>query len=262
MMDVYFKKPDSKLLSEYIEGFYLLTNEKKDSGFSYQTFPNNFQMVTFLLNGTASKEGNLIQVMPSGNPVSAYFINHYASPMKIEYFGKVKELTIYFKPLGLHQFVSQIENHEQFENFNLFHDFESGIWNILSAENPRESLSELENYFANRFVLKKIDLITNLVKEIEYLDMASLSLKYNISRQYINYLFHRYLGKSPRDFKRIQRFIQSAKSKEISLTHKGLDAWFYDQSHFSKEIRNITGYQPKLFFKNIHFMTSNPWMLA
>lgn len=261
-MDVYFKKPDSKLLSEYIEGFYLLTNEKEDSGFSYQTFPNNFQMVTFLLNGTASKEGNLIQVMPSDNPVSAYFINHYASPMKIEYFGKVRELTIYFKPLGLHQFVSQIENHEQFENFNVFHDFESGIRNILSAENPRKSLSELENYFANRFVLKKIDLITNLVKEIEYLDMASLSLKYNISRQYIKNLFHRYLGKSPRDFKRIQRFIQSAKSKEISLTHKGLDAWFYDQSHFSKEIRNITGYQPKLFFKNIHFMTSNPWMLA
>lgn len=226
MMDVYFKKPDSQLLSDYIEGFYLLMNEKEDSGFSYHTFPNNFQMVTFLLNGTASREGNLIQVIPSDHQISAYF------------------------------------NYEQFENFNLFHDFESGVRNILSADHPGESLSELENYFMNRFVFKRLDLIGNLIREIEYLDMASLSLKYNISRQYINSLFHRYLGKSPRDFKRIQRFIQSAKSKEINLTHKGLDASFYDQSHFSKEIRNITGYQPKLFFKNIHFMTSNPWMLA
>ncbi|WP_295200199.1 helix-turn-helix domain-containing protein [uncultured Chryseobacterium sp.] len=262
MMDVYFKKPDSELLSDYIEGFYLLMNEEEDSEFSYHTFPNNFQIVTFLLNGTASREGNLIQVTPSENPVSAYFTNHYTSPMKIDYFGKVKELTIYFKPLGLHHFVSHIENDERFENFNLFHDFKSGIRNILSAENPAESLLELESYFMNRFIFKKLDLMENLIREIEYLNIKTLSLKYNISRQYINNLFHRYLGKSPREFKQIQRFMKSAKSKEISLTHKGLDASFYDQPHFSKEIKSITGYQPKLFFKKIHFMTSNPWMLV
>ena len=66
-------------------------------------------------------------------------------------------------------------------------------------------------------------------------------------------LFNRYVGTSPKQFQRLQRF-QTALNKLItqppdSLTTLAHEFEYYDQTHFIKDFKAFTGASPSLFIK-------------
>lgn len=265
-MKLHFEKPKSKLLSEYIEGYYFFINEEENFNFAYYTFPNNFQIVSVLLNNEIGKTNNSVQVTGSSNTTfTSNLTYHYKTPIKIQYSGVVKELTIYFKPLGLNKFVPHLSNYfekrENFTTFIPFEDYEDALTEILNTKSIEIASQNLEDYLILKYDSEKLKFIEDLVCDIEFNDITVLADRYNISRQYINKLFHQHLGKSPADFKRIQRFRKSIQSSEPKLIHKGLAAQFYDQSHFIREIKKITNQTPKSFFSQTDLLTSNPWLI-
>ncbi len=76
--------------------------------------------------------------------------------------------------------------------------------------------------------------------------LAQLSRYVGVSPFYLVRLFKRYAGQTPFEFLlnyRVER-AKSLLSREVSLTQVGLDAGFYDQSHFIKSFKRITGVTP------------------
>lgn len=47
-MQLQYFKPKSKLLSQYLEGYYFLEKERNEPTVEYFTFPNNFSIVSVL----------------------------------------------------------------------------------------------------------------------------------------------------------------------------------------------------------------------
>ena len=71
------------------------------------------------------------------------------------------------------------------------------------------------------------------------------------TRRYLDLLFKQYVGFSPKVLARIfrfQRFYRKwAKGQSFDLLKKDIYDYYYDQSHFTKEFREMTGYSPRKF---------------
>jgi AraC-like DNA-binding protein len=71
------------------------------------------------------------------------------------------------------------------------------------------------------------------------------------SRRYLNLLFRQHVGLSPKVLAgifRFQRFYRKwAEGQSFDLLKKDLYEYYYDQSHFTKEFRKMTGYSPRKF---------------
>lgn len=265
-MKLIFIKPENSILAAYIEGYYFLSNEDDAFKFSYYTFPNNFQILSVLLNAEIKVLADSVNVTPGhSKSLQSNFTYNYTKPIKIQYSGRVNELTIYFKPLGLNRFVDDLSVYYNekgsFLPFQSFGDYEAVFTEIMNTDSTHSAIQKLEAYLIQKLKPKQLNIIEELVREIEYTDVSGLSQKYNISRQYINRLFHEHLGKSPTDFVRIQRFRKSISSSEVKLGRRGVDSLFYDQSHFIREIKRISGQSPKSFFKNIDLLSPGPWQI-
>ncbi len=264
-MNIRFEKPQNSLLSDYIEGYYFLKNTEEDFSLTYLTFPNNYQIVSILLNSSVQVEKHQINVVSNnaGSFISNFTYN-YTTPLQVNYRGAVNELTIYFKPLGLNFFVSDIQKYyaqkENFVNFLPFDDFEVFMTALLNKDDLELCIKELETYLIGKLQKVNLKLVEKIKNDIISKNITEIASEQGLSRQYINKLFHSHLGKSPTEFKRIHRFRATLEQPHLNLTQKGLDALFYDQSHLIKEFHKMTHNSPKVFFHKVDFKTSNPWL--
>lgn len=265
-MRVHFFKPSNSLLAKYIEGYYFIRPEEPVQ-FSYYTIPNNFQIVSLLKNSQISTtDGKIVCEENNNGKVTSNLTYNYLKPILIEYHGAISEITIYFKPLALNFFVENLHLYFQtdgnFIDFVPFADFHEKANTFFENTNLNYTRIALEEYWLEKFYdnsnLTQIRFIVDNINKMRIQDIAS-HLK--ISRQHLNNIFHHYLGKSPMEFKRIQRFRNVFNNLGLNLTEMTYENHYYDQSHFIKEIKKITNNLPKHFFKNIDFKTSNPWLV-
>lgn len=111
------------------------------------------------------------------------------------------------------------------------------------------------------FLLKRQRKTTNeLVLEcINYIksnngvcSLENISKQSSYSPSYLRKKFHEKLGLSPKQFQRIIRVNALVdyyqKTKKVSLTDLSYRFSYYDQSHFIKEFKDITGKTPSLYF--------------
>ncbi len=257
-----FFKPKNSLLAKYIEGYYFLKNDNKDFSMSYYTFPNNFQIVTCALDSELIlEEGHLISNYKRNGDFVSTFTYNYFSPIKIEYHGKVNELTIYFKPLGLNYFVLDLSKYcknENFSDFFPFDDFQIQMQNVLTRQTVDESIDCLENYWLSKFATVDLAKMERIMSCLKVMSIQNASKELGISRQYLYRLFKSNLGKTPIEFKRIQRFRNAIDFPDSDMN---LDNMFYDQSHFIKEVLSLTKILPTKLFSDVEYKTANPWLI-
>lgn len=98
---------------------------------------------------------------------------------------------------------------------------------------------------------KKIAVVHDIMNEIRrndfYENIHSLALQYGISSRYLQKLFLRYTGLTPKFYTQINRFQNSLRlvaKKDRSLTSIAYDCGYFDQSHFIKEFKYFTGTTP------------------
>lgn len=76
---------------------------------------------------------------------------------------------------------------------------------------------------------------------------------FNISYKYLERRFQTVMGLTPKEFTKIYRFTKSVKSmysgRYDSLTMIGGQSGYYDQSHFIRDFKSLTGYSPKDFLR-------------
>jgi AraC-like DNA-binding protein len=78
--------------------------------------------------------------------------------------------------------------------------------------------------------------------------IADLERKTGYSRRHLELLFNDYVGFSPKvlgNIFRFQKFYRTwAHGKSFTVLKKELYDYYYDQAHFSKEFKKMTGYSP------------------
>lgn len=260
-----FYKPKNKILEKYIEGYYFFKNNDPHFSLSYYTFPNNFQIITCASQvEIVLKENGLISKHDKNGKFISTFTYSYIAPIQIDYLGKTNEVTIYFKPSGLNHFVRNLDTYYKkgnFISFFPFDDFQNSMQYILANENIEEAREWLEQYWMGKLIEVNFDTIDQIISRMNTMNVSEISKTLNISRQYLHKIFKAHLGKSPIEFKRIQRFRDALQFPQANLTETGLQAFFYDQSHFIKEMQRFTGSIPKKIFRNVAYKTANPWLI-
>ena len=85
--------------------------------------------------------------------------------------------------------------------------------------------------------------------------IKELEEKTGYTRRYLDALFEQHVGLSPKVLARIfrfQMFYQKwARGLSYNVVKEGLYDYYYDQAHFSKEFKRMTGHSPREFMTDI-----------
>ncbi len=263
-MKTNFFKPKNPVLQQYIEGYYFLTHTNSDEPVTYYTFPSNFNIVSLHENVELIFGENAVRVQEKqGSRFVCTLICNFRKPIRISYSGNINEITMSFKPLGLNAFLErplQTYTNDFFSEFAPCPSFQKVFISILNQENLEEKRERIENYWLSRLTGFQHpfleEAVNDLVKDAKEYSIAELALKHQTSRQNLTKQFELHLCKSPSLFKKIHRFraalqLNLIKTPKETLTTMGYDLLFYDQSHLTKDFKSLTGFTPKMFFKNV-----------
>lgn len=258
-MKIVFHKTRNAILQKYLEGYYFISEDDSSSMIRYKTFPNNYSILSISRFADIVYENNKIVVTPSKtNEISTDLVLRYTNPIEVTYEKAVDEITFYFKPLGLNHFISDaslIAKHKEIMSFVIFPDFNNEMLAIFNTNGREKQIEKIEQYWLAKLQVKNLAFIQQLLHEVENssLSIDDVAIKMNISRQYVNKLFMKHIGKSPAEYRKVHRFRNAIKSRNAiqSLTEISHGNLFYDQSHFNKNIKAFTDCKPSVFFKKV-----------
>lgn len=266
-MKIEYYRPKSDLLKKYIAGYYFVSPDENPQPLQYWTFPNNYFITSVNINTEVTLRKNEILIDGSEKEnVISNFVSRYINPIKITFSGVIHELTFYFEPLGINHFVNDAEQLYQQENainFAPSADYLSLMKEILLMDNRDLQRDTLEAYWLNRLMPKDLAVIESLLADVEAdLKIEEIAKKHFVSRQYINKIFGKYLGKSPSEYRKIHRFRNAIGKQKDSknLTSLSYESLFYDQSHLIKDFKQLTNVNPFSFFKNVDTEKENIWL--
>jgi len=263
-MELEFYKPTNKTLQQYIQGYYFISADKASGPIKYWTFPNNYCILSINQNITVVEKENHIRLRASETPnIMTSLVSRYTAPMQIHYETLVDEVTIYFKPLGLNRFVSTPETLFQQKtnlNFTLSADFNQFMMALFKLERAAQ-ITALEDYLLRLLQTVDYRLMEQMLLDLENeLQINELAEKHQLSRQYINKLFLKHLGKSPAEYRKIHRFRTTLLQQKQSKNYTELSQFgFYDQSHFIKDFKKFTHNKPQSFFNQVDTAKENIW---
>jgi len=264
-MKLNFYKPKSKILEKYIEGYYFIAEDIQSEAIRYVTFPNNFCIVSINENADVTIAPNEIAIQKSKNAnMLTSVVSRYIKPIQIHYVHPVNELTIYFKPLGINHFLDStavLYSKSTLLNFKLFPDFDEKIKSIFRL-NTSEQQYALEKYLETKLEVKNFTLLEKILQDIETdTKIEDIALNNNISRQYLNKIFKKHIGKSLTEYRKIHRFRNSLMLQKQSKNFTELSSYaFYDQSHFIRNFKELTQTKPNSFFKKVAMDKDNIWL--
>ncbi len=264
-MELEFHTPSHPQLAALIAGFYFLRNANGGE-LHYQTFPNNYSILSVLQNAEVTFTHNRAECRPSAKPVvNSNLTISYSEPISIAYYGTVNELTIYFKPLALHAFFASNNGYapEAFSEFTGSPDFNDLMGEILAMKDRREQISALEDYLLSKVQFEIDPVLRELLTAVQGRQpITEIATKMGISRQYLNRLCLKHFGKSPTLFRKINRFRNAVRASMDAHTISDLtyDNFFYDQSHLIRDFKELTHLSPKVFLKGVDPAKEIPWL--
>jgi AraC-like DNA-binding protein len=266
-MKIEFYRPLHKVLQRYIEGYYFISPGDDGQGMHYWTFPNNFFIVSVCKDAQIAAEPNKITVSPAPEKnVIANFVSRYTSPIEVVVENGISEITIYFKPLAIHYFIENAAALLEQGNgldFQPFPDFIAAMENILLETDRAVQQHRLEDYWISKLDDRAPGLMEKILAEIESdRKIEEIAQQNNVSRQYLSRLFTRETGKSPSEFRRINRFRNAISNQKNSrnLTELSYESLFYDQSHLIKDFKQLTNISPYAFFKKVDTSSEYIWL--
>lgn len=268
-MKLKFYRPQSDLLKKYMQGYYFIESGSVSDKLSYYTFPNNYFIVSVNLGAEIIIDENDVFVSCANNDqVTANFVTHYKSPIRVLYSDLVPEITFYFKPAGINHFINDAHLLVKRANgldFNPYPDFHLTIKNIFEINDRALQIAAIEKYWIEKFKLKDTKILEAVIIDLESdLTITQIAAKYNFSRQYLNSMFVKNIGKSPSEYRKIHRFRKAIEMKKYvkKLSDLTYESLFFDQSHMVKDFKNITLLSPNLFFKNVDTDKENIWLFV
>lgn len=262
-MKVNFYKPNHPVLEKYIEGYYFIAKDDSNATLNYITFPDNYFIISACENVLFFRDQNKVEISASDEEnIFIDFVSRCNSPVEIHYKQPINEITVYFKPLGIYHFFSSVES-RFLEQEIISSDCKEVMKTILTKQDRKNQIDMLEKYWLSKYQEKELTTVQSIVNDLDSdLKIEEIAAKHSISRQYLNKLCTKFLGKSASEFRKIQRFRNSVSlNKSVkNLTELSYENLFYDQSHFIKNFKDLTKIQPQKFFENVNTEDKNLWL--
>lgn len=270
MLQIQFYTPTNEILKQYIEGYYFICDDQSEGKIKYLTFPNNYCIVTSNLNSSVILDKNKITILPSTiKNVYTSLVYRYVDPIEVYYEKPINEITIYFKPLGLNQFINDSNLNNMFSQNDMIEfapslpDFKQTMHTIFHIKDRNTQIKMLDDYWLSKLMIKDLDTVKLILSDIESnMKIEEIAKKHHISRKHLNKIILKHLGKSPTEYRKIYRFRSAIGNKKglKNLTELSYENLFYDQSHLIKDFKTLTKINPNTFFKNINTENKNIWL--
>ena len=213
------------------------------------------------------------QYNENGNSIlqpKCFVIGQLTRPLEIEPTGETGIFSIRFHPYGFLPFttipIKEIENTAVSLDKLFGKDGQKIEQKILNANSTTEKIKLIETFLLAR--LADTGTVDRIVKStVEtiltangQLSIAKLSKQTNINRRQLERKFSSTIGLSPKQLSktiRLQATLKMLLNKKItSLTALAYENEYYDQSHFIKDFKELTGFTPKEFYGDNLKMTS------
>ncbi|NNF19890.1 MAG: AraC family transcriptional regulator [Flavobacteriaceae bacterium] len=233
---------------------------------------------------TAEKTGTSLQIVPNGcleliihlddnhcnlqnddtwsRTPSFMLIGLLTSSCEVRFNEKVHVFGIRFKADTLFSLFGVpgsliVQGHEDISEL-LGRDFEEFCNRLRDFRTSNEMVRFTEQYLLgvwnNRMVGEDyVVRAARLLRNSDHIDIKSLSEKVAISQRQLERKFRNVIGISPKQYfrlLRINKVVQALQSgTALDLTSVAYHCGYYDQAHFIKDFKLITGIKPSLFSK-------------
>jgi AraC-like DNA-binding protein len=253
--------PKLPILQKIIDCFWLI---ESDENIIVQTIPNGRVDAWFNLLGEFVSlnysEEKRISVPNCGffglsNQSQFFETQESFKTINLKFFPNILGLPI-FRPLV--QSKSFIDWQSLFE-VKAIDELKFKIANLVS---PEAQIQALEEFFAQNIFAEasEMDTLMDLLIEMETLlelphSIQKTAHEAHISVKTLERKFKKHLGLNPKEFYKLLRFQKTSQQIQNQLGDSNfserLGLVYYDQSHFIKECKAITGLSPKSFFKKL-----------
>jgi len=253
----------SEDLSTFIKCYWTLESLKEQTPEKQTIVPDGCMEMIF-------HYGDLFrQYTENGNSIiqpRCFVIGQLTRPLEIEPTGETGIFSVRFHPDGFMPFstisIKEIENttvslEKLFGKIGL--EIEQAI---LKANSTTERIKLVETFLLNR--LADTETVDQIVKStVEtiltangQLSIDEISKQKNINRRQLERKFSSTIGLSPKQLSKTIRLQATLKmllnKKFTSLTALAYESEYYDQAHFIKDFKELTGFTPKEFYgKNL-----------
>ncbi len=254
-------------LANFIKFYWTLENPKERSPEKQTIIPDGCMEMIFHYGDLYRQyfENDNSKIQPK-----SFVIGQLTRPLEIEPTGVTGIFSVRFHPDGFLPFatipIKEMENtafplNQLFGNNGL--EIEESI---LKARSTSERIKLIEKFLLNRLTASEtVDRIVKATVDTiltanGQLSVAELSKQTNINRRQLERKFSSTIGLSPKQLSktiRLQATLKLLLSKKFTnLTALAYEGEYYDQAHFIKDFKELTGFTPKEFYGNNLKMTS------
>lgn len=177
--------------------------------------------------------------------------------------GDIGIFSVLFRPHGAMMFFSLPLN-ELKDQAAALYDIAGKDSSIIEEQIENSKTTHERVQYIEKFLLKKLlekeyydfKRVNAVMQKIIYtkgeLSVDDMSREACLSGKQLERKFSKYVGMSPKQYLKIVRFQKVLKTKELnpdlSLTSLAYDCGYFDQAHFIKDFKLITGMTPKAYF--------------
>ncbi len=246
------------LLRPYVKAYKIIESQDE---LVNRVLPNTSFALAFCLYGQIS----YINETDKTPLPKATFSGLRKSVRLINYAPKTAALIVLFTETGVSKFLKQ-PLHELFEEsvsldtFFLQSDISIIQQCLAETEDNKAKVAIVEQFLASKLLLNKSDSI--VLKSIDkiysnngMIRIRALADDLSISQDALEKRFRKVVGSTPKQFASIvkmQSIIRQG-SMPSSFLDMALENGYYDQSHFNKEFKLLTGLTPTDFFKSASY---------
>mgnify|MGYP003667505259 CR=1 FL=1 len=256
--------PINSTVAKYIDRYQLFITKEP---IFFKTIPNGKIECYFVKQGEFSRWdsetesfilSNSSGILPATNKAAFYHIPANIICLNIKF-----KLNI----LSLSLFKGLLTNWQGFRLTELISKNEQeNILSNITEETPAIPIHQLDTIIENCFnkypIDLKIDTFIQLIerKITDQLRVVDLADKMNMSPKSMERWIKKEFNLSPKELLQVLRFEHVSHELKNQSNRKLTDSiayGYYDQSHFIKECRKITGYSPKDFFSKMKLPTND-----
>ncbi|HFK5544971.1 helix-turn-helix transcriptional regulator [Elizabethkingia anophelis] len=252
-------KPNHSELKDIIQYFIIFKSEDNSSA-DYTTFPNtNLCLSIYRQNKIVieqDKGSKHLFTFESIQMYKSYLLGFHESSLKVSVNTNIDGICIIFHPSALRWFsnISYEELTKSDEAFQmLFPRYNDCFLEQLFEENNNmKRIIMLENLFlksiTKEYLTDRIREILCTVSKITDLKVSNVAKELSINESTLYRLFINQIGQNPNTFFRTIRFRNALNEilrfEKTKLTSVAYQNHYTDQSHFIRDIKNITGQTP------------------
>ena len=244
---------------KYIEAIFHFKDFMPDHSIE-RVVPTGHIFLIFELDGFPRYTFDRENLQPNQAFTKAWISGMHRNFISISAHEKSEMFIIQFKAHGLYPFLHSPINELTEKVIAAKAIFGQSILDLrtklLISKTSKEKFSLAEKWLTNKFNATQIppkellDTIIQLQKEPAH-NFAEIIASYPHSQKHLINQFKKYVGLTPKYYQRILRFneiLQKVQQKEnISWTQIAYSCDFSDQSHFIKEFKHFSGFNPQEF---------------